>query len=72
MRKIELLKQEALKSCAHRNHEMRRFQKHPWRKNISTSECRHCGMTVVVNSKPMPNEIDIMGEAVALHCDNPL
>jgi len=32
--------------------------------------CRKCGKAVYVNSEPMPNEITISGEAVALGCDD--
>ena len=30
--------------------------------------CTRCGMSVMVNTKPAPNEIDIGGDAVALTC----
>ena len=39
-------------------------------KNVAYSRCKICGMEVSVNVKPMPNEIDIGGEAVALDCTN--
>jgi len=32
------------------------------------ASCWSCHMEVLVNSNPMPNEIDIGGEAVALDC----
>lgn len=31
--------------------------------------CYHCGKEAYINSRPMPNEIDISGEAVALNCE---
>jgi hypothetical protein len=32
------------------------------------ANCIDCGMEVYANTLPMPNEIDISGEAVALNC----
>lgn len=37
-------------------------------KAVGTIECVFCGMQVVINTHPMPNEVDIGGKAVALHC----
>ena len=31
--------------------------------------CHTCKKRVFVNKNPMPNDIDISGEAVALHCN---
>ena len=44
----------------------------PWTtgdRKLSTSACLHCGRTVTVNARPMPNEINIGGEAVAINCE---
>lgn len=66
MRKIERLRKEALESCKFRGHRMELFNRlclHWW-----SSKCKDCGMTVQVNDAPDANEIEIGGEAVALHC----
>lgn len=31
--------------------------------------CRNCKRSVDINTKPLPNEIDIQGEAVAVNCE---
>ena len=69
MLKIERLRKEALESCKFRGHTMKSFSRryrYWW-----NSECRVCGMYVDINDNPLPNEIDISGEAVALHCTGP-
>jgi len=67
----------ALKSCRRMLHSMTRvdwqLQQHSdkprgfghWR---GYSKCRKCGMLLGLNTLPLPNEIDIGGEAVALIC----
>ena len=43
----------------------------PWHgegRSLQNGSCRGCGMEVQINSKPLPNQIDIGGEAVALNC----
>ena len=35
---------------------------------LANGTCLHCGMELQVFTAPMPNEIDIGGEAVALNC----
>lgn len=68
MRKIERLRIEALESCNFRGHKMKPFSRkyrHWW-----DSECQDCGMSVLVNDAPLPNEIEIGGKAVAMHCTN--
>lgn len=59
-------KKEALKSCRFRGHKMKRFLDY---KGFSVSSCRLCGREVTVIESPLPNEIDIGGEAVAVYCD---
>ena len=66
MKKIERLRISALESCNFRGHKMRPFShkyRHWW-----SSECKMCGMEVQIIDNPQPNDIDIGGEAVALHC----
>lgn len=71
MTKLERLKREAREAATRRGHTLVRF----YRNGIPaaeisgmSAECSQCGMSVTVRPKPMPNEIDIGGEAVALNC----
>jgi hypothetical protein len=74
-RKIERLKHEALESCKFRGHQMERFFR-PYEKidpkivysNFWRSYCKVCSKYVNVKEKPLPNEIEICGDAVALNC----
>ena len=66
MRTIDRLKKEALESCELRGHIMGRFAHVAPERAYSI--CRRCGLEVTVDSRPMPNEIDIGGQAVALSC----
>lgn len=68
MRKIERLRKEALKSCKFRGHQMGLFNR--THQHYRHSICKACGMEVQITDKPIPNEIEIGGEAVALHCRN--
>jgi hypothetical protein len=69
MTRIERLRHEALESCRFRGHNMTRFnQADFYRDTIRYAHCKVCGMQVVINSRPAPNEINISGRAVALHC----
>lgn len=66
--KLDKLKEQAEKACEFRGHKMGSW--------INTSEthaycyCLNepCKAEVGVNNKPMPNEIDVGGDAVALTC----
>ena len=66
MRTIDRLKKEAIESCEFRGHIMGRFAHVA--PDSAYSICRRCGAEVSVDSRPMPNEIDIGGEAVGLSC----
>lgn len=66
MKKIERLKKEALESCKFRGHEMGRFIGD---NKSAISHCKLCDRSVSVNTNPLPNDIDIGGEAVALCCE---
>jgi hypothetical protein len=66
-RNLETLRRDAATACKWRGHSMR------WSKPSNDGhrmygECRSCGMQVVLLDTPMPNEIEIGGEAVALNC----
>jgi len=36
--------------------------------NAAISHCKICRKSVAINARPLPNGIDIAGEAVALNC----
>lgn len=67
------LRRSARLSAHRRSHFLTPFRKHSEDHNntCATAICRNCGMTVTVNTRPAPNQIDIGGEAVALNCPNP-
>ena len=70
MRKMDRLIKEARESCAFRQHNMARFShKRHNGMPLAYSWCKDCGMGVSVKPLTMPDEIEIGGEAVALHCD---
>jgi hypothetical protein len=70
LKKLDRLIQEAKESCKFREHTMLRFTH--WDKDLATSNCIRCQMSVAVMTKPAANQIDISGQAVALNCTNPL
>lgn len=69
MEKMRRLKLEAKKSCKNRGHKMGKFSSH-----LSAFKAeafcmnKDCVAWVQVNTNPLPNEIDIGGDAVALSC----
>jgi len=72
-RRSNLLRQ-AHKACRNRGHVMRPFQRlgptAPMDRHTAKwgSTCLLCGKVVWVTPNPLPNEAEIMGEAVALNC----
>lgn len=66
MRKLTHLKMDAALACKRRGHSMSRFISLSDKRAVST--CLNCKMEVHVDTHPMPNGIDIGGEAVALNC----
>lgn len=68
---VGLLKLESESAVKFRGHALNKWS-HSF--NIKGNQikadahCKYCGMAVFVNSRPLPNEIDISGEAVALNC----
>jgi hypothetical protein len=67
MSKLDALRGEAYESTTWRGHLIG-----PWTtgdRKVSTSACLWCSRTVTVRTRPMPNEINIGGEAVALNCE---
>lgn len=67
MKKLQRLKLEAIGSCKFRGHTMNEWSDSDDGKSSAT-DCSACGMIVHVDTDPAPNDIDVGGEAVALHC----
>jgi len=67
---LRRLKLEALESCEFRGHRMGRFRRIEFwsSKTHAIAKCLDCPAQVMVITNPMPNEIDIFGDAVALNC----
>jgi hypothetical protein len=68
---IRKLKDDAMKACEARQHEMNEWDDEFASQGVATATCKHCGAQVLVNAKPAPNEIDISGKAVAVNCPGP-
>jgi hypothetical protein len=67
MTKIERLKREAKDAATWRGHTLRTYITN--RSNgAAYTTCKHCLAWVAVKVKPLPNEIDIGGSAVAINC----
>jgi len=61
--KFSTLKKQAQSSTSFRGHKMKWSEKYP-----NYAECRKCGAWVQVMENPPPNDINIGGPAVAIHC----
>ncbi len=70
MTKINRLKQTARQAASQRGHSLCRFAKLTTGSGnqIHIAHCGVCQADVSVKLHPLPNEIDIGGEAVALNC----
>jgi len=71
MQSLDQLRVEAREACGLRGHIMRFTP--PWHGeygSLQSGECTKCGMRVHLNTRPLPNGIDIGGEAVALNCNH--
>jgi hypothetical protein len=68
--KLRRLKQEALDGCTWRGHKMGKFYGGKTYESSSgqMSKCKNCSASVTVIPNPMPNQTNIMGDAVALNC----
>ena len=62
------LKRSASESTKWRGHRMGRWDDAGASLTTSYRECLDCGAYVMVDTRPMPNGIDIGGSAVALNC----
>jgi len=60
------LKRAATTAAKYRGHDMGKWV--ALDEITAERTCRKCGMNVHVNIRPLPNEIDIGGRAVALNC----
>ena len=68
MKTLERLRLSALESCKFRGHKMTRFKS--LHSHGKVADCKICGDSVYINSNPAPNDIDIGGRAVAVHCQS--
>jgi len=66
MTKYNKLRAEAVEACNFRGHEMTRFSR--FKDGHGEASCQFCGKKALVDPKPMPNGIDLSGEALALNC----
>jgi len=69
MASLNTLKRESIESCEYRGHKMGAWTDGP---HSLTSECQCtvCNAWVAVETKPLPNGIDIGGTAVAVNCND--
>lgn len=72
MRKLDALKARARKAARAGGHKLGNFTnqhgadlKRPVK---STAACKQCGASVTVSPRPLPNEANIAGRAVAADC----
>lgn len=65
------LKRRARYIALWRGHDMSRFQRVVTERREYDAKCVRCGMETRVCAWPMPNDIEVSGEAVALNCTNP-
>ena len=67
-KKVQRLKKEARLAAQRRGHYLEPFHQVANHLGAFSSVCVKCGMGVQVRLYPLPNEIDIGGECVALSC----
>lgn len=67
MRPIERLKQDARYTAGNQGHRLGRFiTEEPHQ--LATAYCSSCGACVQVDTRPLPNRIDIDGDAATMRC----
>lgn len=71
MATVEALKNQARQACKSRGHRMGAFRNQHTHRESHLSTCIDCGRWAQVLPKPMSNEIDVCGPAVALKCPHP-
>jgi hypothetical protein len=70
MAALDQLQIRATKAARYRGHTLDRWNTyHGESRSLSNNECIRCGAWVQCNTKPLPNEIDIGGTAVAIGCE---
>ena len=63
------LQLKAETACQRRGHKLGKWAiYHGESRSLANNECVVCGMEVQCNSKPLPNGIDIGGQALAVNC----
>lgn len=67
---MKRLKREAIKSCVQRGHKMTHW--HNYDACNAVCKCQVCNAEVQCLTRPLPNQIDIAGEAVAVNCPSSL
>ena len=67
VRALSTLKKRAQKGTKWRGHSMR-WQSMSATSNLLVGTCKKCGMQVTCNNQPLPNEVGLGGEAIALNC----
>ncbi len=65
--KLAYLIDRAMEACRFRGHDMGHWQASPQR-GSAYSRCLVCDAQATVKVDPLPNNIDIGGSAVAVHC----
>jgi hypothetical protein len=65
---LKQLMDSAERSTESRGHTLGTWKVNKW-KSQAVADCEVCGAGVVVNTHPMPNDIDIGGRAVAVPCE---
>lgn len=69
MKALNTLRAQAEMSAIWRGHSLRWLAPHHGEaRSYQNGECVRCGASVTVNTHPMPNEIDVGGDAVAVGC----
>ena len=69
MQTLSALRREAEEACVFRGHSM--MWTNPWHgehQSVQQAECRMCTRWVQVNTRPLPNQINIGGDALAIDC----
>lgn len=67
MTNVTKLVEEMYEATDFRGHNMKQQEKIGH--YVTVYQCLDCNMRAVINIKPMPNEIHLSGQALALHCD---
>lgn len=65
MKRIERLIKSAEFSAKYRGHKLAKWERY---KMSASTKCTICNAHVSVLTKPLPNQIEIGGEAVAINC----